>query len=85
MKSTEPALDPTIKAYYERWKDPERREIILEVARALESEPSVVGCSAHLIVVARKSSTRVDFPKPHSTNRSEVRNQAKLKERARQR
>jgi SAM-dependent methyltransferase len=38
----------------ERWKDPERREIILHVARVLESEPSVIGCSAHLIVVGRK-------------------------------
>lgn len=38
----------------ERWKVPERREIILQVARALESEPSVIGCSAHLIVVGRK-------------------------------
>ena len=40
----------------DRWKDPERREILLQVARALESEPSVIGCSAHLIVVGRKPS-----------------------------
>ncbi|MFL5526868.1 MAG: class I SAM-dependent methyltransferase [Gemmatimonadaceae bacterium] len=40
--------------FVERWDDPERRAIILQVARALESEPSVVGCSAHLIVVGRK-------------------------------
>ncbi|MFL5464527.1 MAG: class I SAM-dependent methyltransferase [Gemmatimonadaceae bacterium] len=40
--------------FVERWNDPERRAIILQVARALESEPSVVGCSAHLIVVGRK-------------------------------
>jgi SAM-dependent methyltransferase len=40
----------------ERLDDPERREIILQVARALESEPSVLGCSAHLIVVGRKRS-----------------------------
>ncbi|MFL5607823.1 MAG: class I SAM-dependent methyltransferase [Gemmatimonadaceae bacterium] len=38
----------------ERWDDPERREVVLRVARALESEPSVIGCSAHLIVVGRK-------------------------------
>ncbi|MFL5595677.1 MAG: class I SAM-dependent methyltransferase [Gemmatimonadaceae bacterium] len=44
----------------ERWKDPERREIILQVARALESEPSVLGCSAHLIVVGRKPIMKVD-------------------------
>ncbi|MFL5552153.1 MAG: class I SAM-dependent methyltransferase [Gemmatimonadaceae bacterium] len=40
--------------FVERWNDPERRAIILQIARALESEPSVVGCSAHLIVVGRK-------------------------------
>lgn len=38
----------------ERWKDPERREIILQVARLLESEPSVIGCSAHLLAVGRR-------------------------------
>jgi ubiquinone/menaquinone biosynthesis C-methylase UbiE len=38
----------------ERWKDPERRDILLRVARALESEPSVLGISAHLIVVGRR-------------------------------
>jgi SAM-dependent methyltransferase len=38
----------------DRWEDPERREMLLQVARALESEPSVIGCSAHLIVVGRK-------------------------------
>jgi SAM-dependent methyltransferase len=41
----------------ERWGDTERREIILQVARLLESEPSVIGCNAHLIVVGRKPST----------------------------
>jgi len=41
----------------ERWNDPERREIILKVARMLESEPSVVGCSAHLLVAGRKPGT----------------------------
>jgi SAM-dependent methyltransferase len=39
--------------FAERWNDPRRREIILRVARALEAEPSVVGCSAHLIIVGR--------------------------------
>jgi ubiquinone/menaquinone biosynthesis C-methylase UbiE len=38
----------------ERWADPGRREAVLQVARALESEPSVIGCSAHLLVVGRK-------------------------------
>jgi ubiquinone/menaquinone biosynthesis C-methylase UbiE len=38
----------------ERWEDPARRQILVEVARKLESEPSVLGISAHLIVVGRK-------------------------------
>jgi SAM-dependent methyltransferase len=38
----------------ERWNDPERREIVMQVARALEAEPSVLGCSAHLLVVGRR-------------------------------
>ena len=38
----------------ERWNDPTRREILFHVARALELEPSVVGCSAHLLAVGRK-------------------------------
>lgn len=42
----------------ERWKDPQRREIILRVVRSLESEPSAIGCSAHLIVVGRKPGSR---------------------------
>ena len=41
----------------ERWTDPKRREIVLQVARALESEPAVLGCSAHLIVVGRKAAS----------------------------
>jgi ubiquinone/menaquinone biosynthesis C-methylase UbiE len=38
----------------ERWNDQERREMLLQVARSLESEPSVIGCSAHLMVIGRK-------------------------------
>ena len=41
----------------ERWNDPARREIVLDLARALESEPAVLGCSAHLMVVGRKPNT----------------------------
>jgi SAM-dependent methyltransferase len=44
--------------FEERWVDPERREFILHVARLLESEPSVIGCSAHLIVVGKKPGGR---------------------------
>jgi len=39
----------------ERWNDPGRCEILLHVARALESEPAVLGSSAHLIAVGRKA------------------------------
>ena len=42
----------------ERWTNPERREMLLQAARALESEPSVVGASAHLMVVGRKPGSR---------------------------
>ena len=38
----------------ERWKDPERRELVLRVARMLETEPYVLGSSAHLLAVGRK-------------------------------
>lgn len=39
----------------ERWKDPERRELVLRVARMLETEPDVLGSSAHLLAVAKRS------------------------------
>jgi ubiquinone/menaquinone biosynthesis C-methylase UbiE len=38
----------------DRWADPERRAALLHVAQLLEDEPSVLGCSAHLLVVGRK-------------------------------
>ena len=38
----------------ERWTDSARREVLLQVARALESEGAVLGTSAHLIAVGRK-------------------------------
>jgi SAM-dependent methyltransferase len=37
----------------ERLRDPRRRGDLLQVARRLESEPSMLGVSAHLLVVAR--------------------------------
>ena len=39
----------------ERMADPARRETLLTVARLLETEPSVMGCSAHLLGVARRA------------------------------
>jgi SAM-dependent methyltransferase len=38
----------------ERMAEPDRREMVLRVARMLEREPSVVGISAHLLAVARR-------------------------------
>ena len=40
--------------FMDRWNDEGRREVLLGVARMLESEPGMVGSSAHLIVVGRK-------------------------------
>ena len=37
-----------------RWDNAERREALVRIARLLEAEPSVVGCSAHLLAVGRK-------------------------------
>jgi hypothetical protein len=38
----------------ERWASPDQRAGLLHVARLLETEPSVLGCSAHLLVIATK-------------------------------
>lgn len=37
-----------------RWEDAALRKDVLDVARALESEPSIVGVSAHLLGIGRK-------------------------------
>ena len=39
---------------FDHWDDPAHGEAILFASRAVESEPSVVGASAHLILVARR-------------------------------
>jgi SAM-dependent methyltransferase len=41
--------------FNERWQDPRRREDLLRIARALESEPSVQAVSAHILAVARRN------------------------------
>jgi SAM-dependent methyltransferase len=38
----------------ERWTDTRRRSDVVRLARALESEPALLGVSAHLLAVARK-------------------------------
>ena len=40
--------------FMERWNDDHAREDLLHVARVCEREPSMIGCSAHLLVVATK-------------------------------
>jgi SAM-dependent methyltransferase len=39
---------------WERWDEPQSRENILRVARAVEQEESLLGASSHLLVIARK-------------------------------
>jgi 2-polyprenyl-3-methyl-5-hydroxy-6-metoxy-1,4-benzoquinol methylase len=38
-----------------RWSDPPRRSIMIRIAEVVESEPSLLGASPHLLAVARKS------------------------------
>jgi ubiquinone/menaquinone biosynthesis C-methylase UbiE len=40
--------------FNERWQDPRRRDDLLRIARALESEPSIQALSAHILAVARR-------------------------------
>ena len=40
--------------FVNRWNDERRREVLVSVARMLESEPAMAGASAHLLVVGRK-------------------------------
>ncbi len=39
---------------WEKWDDPDGRENILRVARALEVEPTVIGASTHLLAVGHR-------------------------------
>ena len=39
----------------EQWDDPNYRERLLNIARSLESEPSVIGVSTHIMAIARKT------------------------------
>ena len=44
----------TLADFDARWDDPSLRADLLDVARRLEAEPSIVGASAHLLGVGRK-------------------------------
>jgi SAM-dependent methyltransferase len=41
--------------FEDRWRDPRRRQDLLRIARALESEPSIQAVSAHILAVARRA------------------------------
>ena len=41
--------------FEERWDEPALRDNLMEVARALEAEPSMLGASAHLLGLGRKA------------------------------
>jgi hypothetical protein len=40
--------------FADRWQDEKKREAMIGVARVLESETSVIGCSAHLLAVGQR-------------------------------
>ena len=44
-------------AIFDRWDDPVQRETILFAARTIESEPSLIGASPHLLMVTKRPST----------------------------
>jgi ubiquinone/menaquinone biosynthesis C-methylase UbiE len=46
-----------VSDFERRWADEELRGDIMNVARALESEPSILGASAHLLAIGRKAGT----------------------------
>jgi ubiquinone/menaquinone biosynthesis C-methylase UbiE len=46
-----------VSDFERRWADAELRGDIMNVARALESEPSIVGASAHLLAIGRKTAS----------------------------
>ena len=39
----------------EQWADPNCRERLLNITRSLESEPSIIGVSTHIMAIARKT------------------------------
>lgn len=45
----------TTQHFAAAWEDPVRREWILRVARRVEAEPFLLGASAHIVAVARRS------------------------------
>lgn len=46
-----------LQDFDEQWEDAESRQRILAVVRALEREPTLLGASAHIMAIGRKSSS----------------------------
>lgn len=46
-----------LQNFEEHWGDPSRRERLLQAVRWLESEPSTLGISAHIMAIARKNAS----------------------------
>jgi ubiquinone/menaquinone biosynthesis C-methylase UbiE len=44
-----------VRDFSERWADPSRRSVLMEMARAVEREPSIVGMSLHILAIGRRS------------------------------
>ncbi|MEH2268947.1 MAG: hypothetical protein V7K68_11000 [Nostoc sp.] len=47
-------LSELLQNFQEHWNDVGRRDRLLEAIRWLETEPSTLGMSAHIMAVARK-------------------------------
>jgi hypothetical protein len=45
-----------LQDFESQWADPVLREMLLEVVRRTESEPSLLGASSHLLATGRKLS-----------------------------
>ena len=63
-RGTEPALQAVLGVegpawmlydFDERWDNPVLRADVMDVARRLEAEPSILGASAHLLGIGRKT------------------------------
>jgi ubiquinone/menaquinone biosynthesis C-methylase UbiE len=44
-----------LQDFEQHWKDPVRREHLLNAVRSIEEQPALLGASAHLLIVARKT------------------------------
>jgi len=54
-------LGERLTDFDERWADPPLRDDLLDIARGLEAEPSIVGASAHLLAVGRRTEQTLEL------------------------